>query len=325
MLEIFRRNVTVNSILLLPYIFILRISTFIYPQTYVGTEDTWLVSNLLTYIPNITIQSILAIMLIFFQAVTLNNIVAKHRLSKENTLFAGLIYVLLINLLSENLVLSPVLIANTFFILGLGNIFEGFKSQDVRHNIFNSGVFFGLASIIYPPYTVLFLLGFIGLIILRSFKIQEKLQYLSGFLVNYFLLFAILYSPGQAFNFANLFPDFSVVKFNFYAWNIGLITSIIIVVYLLNIIYVLINYGHYMAKKNVYTQKKIGITFWALLFGFIALFFFTSQSLFPIITICLPLAIFLGMNLSDSKTKLLPELIHLTLIGLLVISHFNIF
>jgi len=121
MLGIFRHNLFINSILLLPYTIILRIYSLIYPSAYESSQvDGWINYSVFSFLLEYPrIQAIIAILIIFIQAVCINYIVNKHRLLVRPNLFPGLLYILLTSFHKEFLLLNPIILANFFLLIAL--------------------------------------------------------------------------------------------------------------------------------------------------------------------------------------------------------------
>ena len=124
MIGIFKNNLFFNSLLLLPYVIVLRIHSLIYPITYVALEtDTVPTKLIFGFIESGLTQNILATLIVYFQVLYINRLVIKHRMANQITLLPGLIYAILVSLVPEYSLLSPFLIANTFPIHDPGSIF----------------------------------------------------------------------------------------------------------------------------------------------------------------------------------------------------------
>ena len=324
MLEIFRRNLFINSVLLLPYIFIVRLSTLIHPVAFnIGKDANVLQKMIFVNVANPLIQNIIVNILIFLQALIINHIFIRHKLSKEITLFAGLFYVIFVSLVKDNNMLSNVLIANTFIILALNYLLQTYKIPQATAYIFNSGFLIGVASIYYSPYFAFLLFGVVALLQLRSFKIVEKIQFFTGAITPYFLLFTYRYwydIPFVELNFIkDIFFRLPVLK-----TDSLLVFYVSVIILFLILIFSLINYGSFTAKKIIQTQKKIDIIYWHLLFCLISYFIFSSENVSHMVTLATPLSILFGISVSDTKHKVLYELLHILLISLIFISGFNL-
>ena len=310
--------------MLLPYIFIVRIGTLIHPvKMEAGPDDNLLQRLVFNNIADALIQNIVANLLIFVHVLLINYICIKHKLSREITLFSGLFYVLFVSLLPDNMVLSNALIANTFIIIAFKNLLETYKNTQATPQIFNSGFMIGLASLFYSPYFAYLIFGVLSLLMLRSFKLIEKLQFFIGLVIPYFLLFVYRYWNDIPF------IELDFIKNMFFKWPVfrtdRLIVFYISVVVLLGAVLVsFINYSTFTAKKSIQTQKKIDIIFILLLFSFVSFAIFSTEQVIHFLTLALPLSLLTGMAASDSKSKIFYEILHLFLLGLIFIGQFRL-
>ena len=324
MIEIFRRNLFVNSILLLPYIFILRLNTLINPVSFALGDDSNVFQKIIFLnITNPLLQNVLANLLIFGQALLINHIFIKNRLTKQITLFPGLFYIIFVSVISENAFFSPILVANTFIILAVMNVFETYKMPLATSFIFNTGFLLAFASLFYSLYFAFILFGLVALIQLRSFKPIEKIQFFIGFFVPYFLLFTYRYWNNISF------MDLDFIKDIFFRWPLFRSDSLLVFylsvsILLASVILSLAMYGNLTAKKNIQAQKKIDCIFWILFFCLLSFLIFNSDGLIHLISLAFPLSILIGCLVSDSKYKILHELIHILIISLIFINQFKL-
>lgn len=200
MLAFFRTNQLLANIFLLPYVVLLHLHLFIYPgkTTLIDYDQGILSSWIIGWIgQNVMWNNIASVLLLFLQAIMINLLVINNRLSREISLFPGLFYILIASSIPSFLPLSPLIIANTFFIACLISLFSVYKKPIVASTILNAGIWIGLASLAYFSYFSLFILGLIGLNILRAFKIRERLMLLSGVFIPFFLLGVYFFWEGQ--------------------------------------------------------------------------------------------------------------------------------
>lgn len=324
MIEIFRKNLFLNSLLLLPYTALIRISSIIEPQAYVYKEYDSSLSLLFYQIfeNKPLLQSIFAILLIFFQAVLINRLVIKSRITRELTLFPGLFYIISCSIFPDFLVLSPVLIANTFLIFGIQNIFAVYKKPRASTYLFSAGFWFSLASLFYFPFAAFIIVGYIGIFILRSFKIKERFQYLISLFVPFFwfLTYHLLKGTissfwdelGNNFHLNNIFSNLNTASIVIYSF---LALSLLIFV---------LSYNQFTIKKSIQVQKKIDILYWILLASIPGLFLFQGVELDHLIIFGIPFSITVGMLFLRLKNALYGELIHLLLLIFIFAMHFNL-
>lgn len=323
MLELFRRNIFVNNFLLLPYIFIVRINAILQPQAFVLEEKAQFLQKLVFLnLSDALLQNIIANLLIFIQALFINHISNKHRLSTQATLFPGLFYVLYISLVVQNNVLSDVLIGNLFIILAVKNFLETYKLPQATPYIFNSGFYIGLASLLYTPYFIFIIFGTLVLWQLRSFKLLENLQFLIGVFSPYFLLFTYKYWMDLAFvdlHFVqNIFFSLPAIK----SVNLSILISTGSLA--LTLLMTVLAYGKLTSKKTIQTQKKIDLIYWLLLFCFIAFLIFNTSNTMHLLTLAFPLSVLVGCIVGNAKTNVIYELLHIYLIGVIFLTQFNI-
>jgi|TARA_R110000737_G_scaffold353393_1_gene404811 hypothetical protein len=319
---IFKNNLFINSLLLLPYIIILRVKSLITPVGYtVGTEDTFLVKGLFDWVSSPLLQSILAIILVYVQCIYINRLVIKHRLAPQITLVPGLIFALLVSLMPEFTTLSPHLIANSLILIVIGQVFKIYKAPKVADNIFNVGFWIGIACLFVPNYIYLIIIGLFSVFIVRSVKQKELVQLFSGLGTLFFLVFSGLYiydipilNVASKMNFSPHLSIFSIRGAEIYKFAGWLLLAVFSV----------INYNTYSFKKSIQAKKKIDILFWFLLGAGVLLFLVSEVVAFNALLICIPLAIFLNVHLLNIKNPLTQELIHVVFLILLFSLNFGL-
>ncbi len=324
MLEIFRKNYFITSVLLLPYLYLLRIGLFMHDRTLNFSNESLLSKTFIyPWINSSVVEIIITNTLIFIQAVIINYMFLNHKLSRNASLLAGLFYIVLMSLIYTNTFLSDVLIANTFLIIAIRNILRSYKQNAPTFRIFNIGFNLGLASLLFYPYYLLIIFAIIGLLIIRSFKLLEVLQLLVSFFIPMFLYFTYNYwmeIPFNPFGFVGniefQLPTWSFTGFNLY--HLGLIIFVIFT--FLSLFW----YSDFVGKKSMEIQKKINILYWFGVFIVLCFALFTKFESDYLIALAIPLSIFLGIKASDSRSKVAFEILHLLLLIVVVLSQFNL-
>ncbi len=321
MLELFRKNIFLNMILLLPYIILVRLGTLIFPSKYyyVYEEGNLFLIYVYSIIDTPILQSITAILLIYLQALYINRISINNKLALDVSYFAGIIYVLLISLTPDVSVLSSILIANTFVLFAISNLFKTYKNLSAKIQIFNVGFFLSVAAYLHKPYLFLFVFAFIGLLILRSFKWHEKLQYFSGYLVFIFLVSGVYY-----FLMENVWHSFSM-SFLQFGWIImeGITISggICLAVYFFLLTFIIFNYNSYIGKKNIQIQKMIDLLYWFLLASLPIALFAGEINIVEIKVLAIGISMLFAITLAANKNVLINEFIHIIFLGVITYTH----
>lgn len=325
MLALFRHNLFINSILLLPYTILVRIHSLIYPQAYISTaSDGWFNCSAFSWmVETPRTQAVLAILIIFLQAVSLNYILNKNRLSLRPNLFPGVFYILFVSIAPEYLTLNPILLGNVFVIIVLINLFKAYRVAQCSGPIFNIGFFIAMASAFYFPYLLYLIPCFIGLLMLRSFRMKERFQYFIGALTFMYLLFAMFFYFG-------LTPDFYLdyMKSNISFPAVvpsGLHIYVPLALFSMSIIAVVYRYYFLRKKKSIQSQKKIDILYWLMICSPLMIIFWNRIDIFSLLVLAIPLSILIGILIYRIKNQLLSEMIHLAILIGVVSFHFGLF
>ena len=325
MLELFRTNQLAISILLLFYVLLVRFPVFIVPDIYeLGSAGVWSLA-LYDWLGGASgfLPDLVAAVVLFFQAVYINQIIYKHRLARTTSLFPGVFYIIVASLFLEFNHLSPLLLANTFYIIALGELMEIYKRKTCADRIFNAGFWLGVASLFYFSYLVFLLLGIIAIFIMRAARLKEIMALISVVIVIYFLAGVYYFWYDQFGQFLHLqfvastaFLDL-IINAN---WQNYLIIGVVGVLLLLTFF----SYSSYTIRQNIQTQKRISIISWAII---IAGFSFLVQSQIQIdhlLIFAVPLGIFLSFNFINMSARW-AETLHLLLLIAVIVWQFKPF
>jgi len=259
--------------------------------------------------------NILALLLVTLQAVLLNGIINQHKMTKETTYYPALFYVLLASAIPDFLYLSPVVLAATFYIIALSELFKWYKNYEAATQIFNVGFWLSIASLFFFPVSIYFWLALIGLSVLRSLKVNEFFVLLIGFLVPYFLI-------GVYFFWIDQLPNFMYGQvfnnFGFFSFDIKNETHNYVKIgfFVVLVIWVLIQASQFFVRQSIQNQKNVSLLLWSIAITFVGLFAYQLVSLETLMLLAVPLSYFLSVSLLNMKQKILPEAIH---VGMLIL------
>lgn len=304
------------------YIVLLRIKYFLYPVAYtLQPGDGPLNEIFFTGFSSPMSQSIIAVLLIYIQSLMINRIGIKHKINTDIGLLPGAMYALFISLIPIEAALYPVLIANTFIVIALQNIFTTYNKKQVAKAVFSSGMAASIASLFYFPYLYFFFITTISLLILRSFTIKERLQHLLGWITPYVLMYVWqFWFDAQKMIIPHYFDEqYALFKVP-YLSSIHEISFSVAAV--LMILYFLFQYSKFSSKKEITVQKKIDIFYWVLLYGGLSTLFYNHVDITQFLTIGFPIGYMIAMAFIGIKNKIVPEILHLVLLGLWVFINF---
>ena len=322
MLSIFRTNQLLNSILLIFYIFILWGSLFMVSHSWLTESSGTFSQNVFYWLgENEWVKNGVAIFLLLFNAILLNYIIAEHRIQQETSLFPGLFYILVSSAIPDFLHLSPILMANTFLLFALLNLFKIYKNNNCADLIFNIGLWVSVASLFYFSFAAFLLWGLICLNVLRAFKMKEWLMLISGFLVPYILVMTYQYWFDQLDEFWTRQVIDNIAFLDFNGKN-DLTTYVKSGCFLALILFTLGSAGIYNFKKNIQIQKKITVLYWALLFTAITIVFQANVTIGHFQIIAIPVATFLAMTFSGMSNRW-AESLHFLLLVMIIALQFK--
>ncbi len=264
---------------------------------------------------------IIAFILLFIQAVFLIVLSNQHKFSGENNLYTGVFYVLTGSISIYHLGLSPALLANTFLILALMNLFQIFKEKEPSGHHFGAGFWLSLAGLTYGSYSFFLLFGLLAINVLRAFNIKEMAQLLAGYVVPLFLLFTYFFAIGDTQE--SFFP-YLTSSFGLLNWrnSIDLPTLIPFAILACIIIGIIVNYNLLMEKQVMKARKNINILFLFILFGILSFFIQSGVWLEHFIVLSIPLSILLSIIFTRMKSTLWKEVWHLLLFLTIPITHY---
>lgn len=322
MIRFFKRNLFLNSLMLLPFTFLVRVKGFLNPVVVIP-EDSFpdFLNAIYTFLDQGVYQQILASLLVFFQATMINRMVIKNRIGQGITLIPGLFFIVFASFHPDLLQLSPELIGFTFLLLAIAGINISYKKFNASVLIFNTGFFIAVSAILYTPNLLFIVLGYIGFVIVRSFKISERFQYLAGVLCPYFLYGGYLFLTDQFMprwngflsNLINI-PDFSELPKSNISAPLGIILFFIVLAVL--------SYNSYSSKKSIQAQKKIDVLYWVLLLSIPTIFLASQMDFAHMMPVFGVLAICLSMNFLTIKNTMVQELLFLSCLGGVMAFHF---
>ncbi len=325
MLSIFRSNQLLLSLLLLFYAGLLHLSVY-WNGTPWEPAQYGLFSELVYQWVGKSgwLSQAITVVLLSIHGTMLNGLNFTHRLIDEVNLFPGLFYVLIACLLPEFLYLSPLHLANTFYLLALIDLMAIYNRPRSAGLIFNAGLWIGIGSLFYFSWFIFILLALIALNILRAFDIRERLMVLVGVLVPYiltalfFFWFDLLdYFLDRQFRLSYAWFDFRpALPLPATYFKLGVFAVLLLVV--------LFSHNRYLFKKTIQVQKKINLLFWGLLCSGLTLLFQPAIQLDHLLMLAPPLGLLLAINFTRLNRNW-SELLHLLLLMIAFALQFQYF
>ena len=199
MTGIFKANNPYNNFLLLLYGLLLKLPIFLHPHIPQPQQlDGFLYKAFLQWMKPLAadihiIYSMITFLLLYVQALTLNNLVNDQRLMQKPNYLTGMSYLLFTSLFTDWYYLSSPLIINTLLIWVLSKLCKLHSNNSPKTSLFNIGIITGIATFFYFPSIAFGLLIIVGLGITRPFRLPEWLMALLGILTPYYFLAALVF------------------------------------------------------------------------------------------------------------------------------------
>jgi len=262
----------------------------------------------------------ITIVLLFVHGTILNGLNLTHRFIDEVNLYPGLFYVLIACLLPEFLYLSPLHMANTFYLLALVDLMAIYNRPRSAGYIFNAGLWIGIGSLFYFSWFIFVLLAFIALRILRAFDLRERLMVLAGVLVPYILAALSFFWVDQLELFFDRQFGLPFDQFDFRSsGEAPFITYLKLALFTTLLLIVLFSHNRYLTKKTMQVQKKINLLFWGMVCAGLTLLFQPAIQLDHLLMLAPPLGLLLAINFTGLRRnwgELFHALLVLTALGL---------
>lgn len=319
MLSLFSRNLFVNVIILAVFAIALHIKLFITPE--VTPVHLPLMDTLSSFLNSSSyIQSIVTVVLVLTQALLISRYITIHRLSRSLTLIPGAVFVLYSYSVLEPDNFNTILLANFFFVLSIGSLFQIYKKHQPIAALFNAGFYLGVASIIYFPYSIFLIALIIGLYNLRNFNLREFLQIFFGLMSILFLSTVnAFYQDKLDLWKAKFTESFSIPDFDFssnYTW----VKPILLLIAIL----IILGLNNTLRKKKKYDAiRKIELTYSLCLLGFVSIFMVQNIELQHLMIMSLPISILGGMVLEQKEYYYVKEFLFLLLVGFFIATSYG--
>ena len=199
MVGLFKSNNPLSIVMLFFYGLVLKFSSFADPHIPVAhPTDGFLYHTLIWYLQGIghqtpVIYPIITYILVFTQAITLNNLIINQRLLPKANFLPAMSYLLITSFFPEWWQLSSTLIVNSLLVWVWARMSVLYGNHKAKMVLFNIGIVLGIASFFYFPSVLFAVLMIFALVIMRSFNVTEWLVGLFGITTPYYFLFAYLY------------------------------------------------------------------------------------------------------------------------------------
>ena len=314
MLQLFRSNQPLVAVLLF-FLLVLLWAISLYSPLPATQEHVGLFSAIV--LDKVGTQGVLpviiAMCLVYIQALYINSTINGFGLAQEMTLFPALFYICFASFMPQLQVLSPELMGSTFVIVALQQLYKATKQNSAADNIFNIGFWIAVGGLFYLPVNMFLFFGLLGLAFLRGFRIDEVLILILGFFTFHFLLATYLLWNDQ---FGYFYTKYVFPQISFLSFNIEL--SWYNVTYLLFastlVLFGLANSGAFFNRITSFAQKNLRMLFLLLGVALFSVFFQSKISIYHTLMFGVPIASFTAFNFINVKNRAVAEFLFISIL-----------
>ena len=231
-------------------------------------------------------------------ALLINWIFNTNQFFEKNTYMPALLYVVLMSFYHSFYCIDGLLIAHTFLILFLAQMYKLVHNQDGRKVVFNGALLAGIALTFHPPMLVFVPLFALMILIIHPFVFREMLLFLTGLLIP--LIYAVLF-----YIYSGHTLDFQLIKQapNYEKKQLDFVVSASL--FLLLFLFSLIGIAKKMQKSSIRLKKLVRILWLYVLISVIlgAWDYYTYSQIERFSILMIPLSFFLTYSFTNKKNE----------------------
>lgn len=251
----------------------------------------------------------IGVLLLFVEAFLLNHFINEADIFEERANLVMLLYITIGSISPKVHGLTPVLVANLFSILALGQVLKIYNQQKVFTLDFNTGFLTGMAAICYFPSAVMMISLFVTLALVRSVTPKDVMIGIVGFLVPFIYLYAFQFLFD--FNWSSSFDHWLAPSD--LACSRELFIGVIIV-----LVAAVIGWIRSLGKVTMRRRNHYMIIATTLFLMALPIAFYKDARLFLFSMAVIPGAVLLVGLITSFRRRWMQELIYLCLLGMVI-------
>lgn len=275
MLQLLKYNSPFTVLTLLIVALLFKLQVLIHPQLLQNIPGDFLYNEaviMLGYVfgGNAFAFTLIAVLMLFAQAIYINRIAAKHKLFYRPTYIPAYVFLFITSLNPVFSYFSECLLINWFVIWGVDVMLSFTQTANPRKFLFNAGFLLGIAALFQFPAIIFFLLLIIFMATLRPFNLGEWVVAILGYGTPFYFCAGLLY----LFNQTELIRHWPVALFSFHAdWHhhiyiYGLLGGLSIL-----LLFAIVAMQAQLPKSGIYVRRSwVAIIFYLVISIIVVLF-----------------------------------------------------
>lgn len=181
------------------------------------------------WIENPFINKCVAFVFVVLSGIQLNLIINNNEFFDKNTYLPSMLYVLFMSSFGELQQMHPIIISNLFWILAYRRLMNVYNQVQCKSEIFDASLFFVLAGVINPPYSLFMILfSWITLALIRPFDTREYAMpiFASVLMGTYLTFYHYFFLPIDIAHLQSAYSNFHIEKH----WHYYVIYGLLILI-----------------------------------------------------------------------------------------------
>ncbi len=316
MIGIFRQKTPANILLLFIFGLLIKLPIFLHPhvsaiQAKDGIIFQWILKFLLSNHVSSFFYPCLSFILLYTQAISLNNLFNNQRMINRTSYLPGMSYLLITSFFAEWNYFSAPLLINTILIFVLRLLFKIYNQSSAKAIVYNIGLAIGVSGFVFSPSLFFMIWVFFSLMVMRPFRINEWLLFLLGIVTPFYFYGAYLFLTDQ-WKTEKIIPHFSLnmPSLQQSMWLAG--SSLLLVIPFLT--------GGYFVQDNlrrmlIQVRKNWSLMLFYLLVAIFVPFLNTGNTFENWVMATVPFAGFHACTYSFPQKKIFPHIIFWLSVG----------
>ncbi len=305
MLQLFRNNSPFTVIVLFIFALVAKFQTLLHPVAPVPVSGHFLFNYILKGLDVVFrhgafAYTMLAIVILFVQAIYLKSIASRHKLFPRSTYIPSFVFLLLTSIYPAFNTFSETLIIN-WLLLGAMDVMFGFtQTTQPRKLIYNAGLLVSMAALFQFTLLAFFFLLLVGMVLFRPFNLGEWSVAVMGYATPFYFMACILFLADRL----GVYREWPHFGFSLSSH----VHSIFYIIVVIMGILILLASGVYamqlnVAMSNIYIRRDwIALSFYLIISIFVAIL--TDEALKTAWLITMPaLSIIISHALLLEKNK----------------------
>lgn len=194
MYRFFKNNNPFVVIALFILLLLMKQQALLHPVMPIALPNHLIFESILKLLPLSAMgYTMIAVIMVFLQAIYLNYIAERHKLFGKPGSFVALMYITLTSLYPAFNYFSEPLLINWFVILAIDIMLSFPKTLQPNKKLFNAGFAISIPAILQAPALGFICLLIFGYLLLRSYRSKELVVAVLGYLTPFYFLAVILY------------------------------------------------------------------------------------------------------------------------------------